>query len=78
MMELFDASAWMRLESIKILEPSTSPASTHWQTILSKKSLKVPAPHRLLALLSTLWSGISSSKESSQVHDDGPFYHNGQ
>jgi hypothetical protein len=48
------ASAWMRLESIKIFEPSTSPAAKHWQSILSKKPLKAAVPQRLLPLLRTL------------------------
>jgi hypothetical protein len=37
MTELFDASASMRLESMKIFVPSTNPAFTHCTTIRSKK-----------------------------------------
>ena len=52
--ELLEASAVIKLESIKIFEPSTRPASTHCQTIRLKNDSKVSTPQRFLALLNTL------------------------
>lgn len=60
--ELFDASASMRLESVKSLRPSMRPSCTHCQAMRSKKILKARNPQRALALLNTLWFGISSSR----------------
>lgn len=61
---------YTRLEPTKILLPLTSPASTDWNTIRSKKLLNTSDPQRFHALERILFSGIfvsgSYSKSQSQ------------
>ena len=59
--ESFDASASTRLESMWILLPSTSPASTHWRTVRVNSRSNTASPQRARALDRTLWCGASAS-----------------
>ena len=64
MAELFEASASTRLESTKILLPSTRPSSTHWSTMRSRKLLNPSAPQRFRALERILLCRMITTKDA--------------